>query len=119
MCVCVWVSVSTTKSFATTRALDEKERKLYAPMSDVGAVTFDKDAIYIKIKDKHVRFTKPSERQLDTNVEEEEEEEKQTKENGRSKEKTKNSAEAETKTDHKWVSSWNVEYLSSCVEKGS
>lgn len=43
------------------RALNEKERKLYAPMSDVGDVMYDKDAVYINIKDNQVNFTPTSE----------------------------------------------------------
>lgn len=33
------------------RGLNDKERLLYAPMSDVGALLFDKDAAYIDIPD--------------------------------------------------------------------
>lgn len=33
------------------RGLNEKERLLYAPMSDVGGLLYDKDAVYIEIPD--------------------------------------------------------------------
>ncbi|EEC07163.1 ribosome biogenesis protein bms1, putative [Ixodes scapularis] len=35
------------------RSLNEKERLLYAPMSGVGGVVFDKDAVYIDLKGSH------------------------------------------------------------------
>ena len=39
------------------RRLNEKEQLLYAPMTDVGAVTYDKDAMYIQIPDHQVAFS--------------------------------------------------------------
>src|SRR4051812_46008251 len=41
------------------RSLNEKERLLYAPMSNVGNVTIDQDVVYIKISDHKVNFTRP------------------------------------------------------------
>ena len=40
------------------RTLNDRERMIYAPMSDVGGILYDKDAIYIDLKDKHVVYTK-------------------------------------------------------------
>uniref|UniRef100_A0A3Q0QZU1 BMS1 ribosome biogenesis factor n=1 Tax=Amphilophus citrinellus TaxID=61819 RepID=A0A3Q0QZU1_AMPCI len=37
------------------RALNEKERLLYAPMAGVGGVVYDKDAVYIDLPASHVR----------------------------------------------------------------
>jgi len=31
------------------KTLSEKEKLMYAPMADVGAVTYDKDAVYISV----------------------------------------------------------------------
>ncbi|KAL4425893.1 hypothetical protein ABPG75_009909 [Micractinium tetrahymenae] len=39
------------------RSLNERERLLYAPMSDVGGLLFDKDAVYIDIPDWKVQYT--------------------------------------------------------------
>eukprot|EP00887_Chlorella_sp_A99_P004810 scaffold4.g4810.t1 len=39
------------------RSLNERERLLYAPMSDVGGLLFDKDAVYIDIPDWKVQFS--------------------------------------------------------------
>lgn len=39
------------------KTLNKKETKLFAPLSNVGAVSFDKDAIYIDIG--RVNYTKP------------------------------------------------------------
>ena len=36
------------------RALNEKERLLYAPMAGVGGVVYDKDAVYIDLPASHV-----------------------------------------------------------------
>lgn len=36
------------------RTLNEKERLLYAPMSGVGGVVYDKDAVYIDLPSSHV-----------------------------------------------------------------
>ena len=39
------------------RKLNEKEKRMYAPMSDVGEVMYDEDAMYIDMKAKHVHYT--------------------------------------------------------------
>lgn len=36
------------------RALNEKERLLYAPMAGVGRLVYDKDAVYIDLPASHV-----------------------------------------------------------------
>ena len=41
------------------RSLDERERLLYAPMSDVGRLLYDKDAMYVNIADHTINFTRP------------------------------------------------------------
>lgn len=41
------------------RSLNEKETLLFAPMSDVGALFYDKDAVYINIPQHHVKFSRP------------------------------------------------------------
>jgi len=41
------------------RSLDERERLLYAPMSDVGRLLYDKDVMYVNIADHTVNFTDP------------------------------------------------------------
>eukprot|EP00958_Prasinococcus_capsulatus_P016412 scaffold1809_cov386-Prasinococcus_capsulatus_cf.AAC.41 len=38
--------------------LNERDQKLYAPMSDVGALLYDKDAVYIHMDDHKIAFTK-------------------------------------------------------------
>jgi ribosome biogenesis protein BMS1 len=43
---------------AKRRTLNEKERKLYAPMSDLGDVLYDKDAVYVQINKKHINYSK-------------------------------------------------------------
>ena len=40
------------------RTLNDRERMIYAPMSDVGGILYDKDAVYITLKDGHVLYTK-------------------------------------------------------------
>lgn len=40
-----------TPSVAKKRTLSERERLLYAPMSDVGALSYDKDGMYIDVPD--------------------------------------------------------------------
>jgi ribosome biogenesis protein BMS1 len=35
------------------RSLNEKERLIYAPMSGVGGIVYDKDAIYIELGGSH------------------------------------------------------------------
>ena len=39
------------------RKLNEKEKRMYAPMSDVGEVMYDEDAMYIDMKAQHVHYT--------------------------------------------------------------
>ena len=39
------------------RGLNEKERVIYAPMSDVGGLLYDKDAMYIEIPDWKVQYS--------------------------------------------------------------
>jgi hypothetical protein len=43
------------------RSLDDRQRLLYAPMSDVGRLLYDKDAMYVNIADHTVNFTQPEE----------------------------------------------------------
>lgn len=43
---------------ASQRSLSEKQKQLYAPMSDVGDVMYDKDAVYINIKSNQVNYSK-------------------------------------------------------------
>ncbi|KAI5067058.1 hypothetical protein GOP47_0017586 [Adiantum capillus-veneris] len=43
------------------RGLREKEKLIYAPMSDVGELLYDKDAVYININDHQVQFSKADE----------------------------------------------------------
>ncbi|KAL2645256.1 hypothetical protein R1flu_012843 [Riccia fluitans] len=45
-------------SAAKKKGLREKEKLLYAPMSDVGEMLYDKDAVYININDHQVQFSK-------------------------------------------------------------
>ena len=40
------------------RKLDERSKLLYAPMSDVGGLLYDKDAVYISMDDRNVNFSK-------------------------------------------------------------
>ena len=40
------------------RKLDEKQKLIYAPMSDVGGLLYDKDAVYITVDDKQMNFSK-------------------------------------------------------------
>lgn len=44
-----------TPGAAKKRSLNERERLLYAPMSDVGGLLYDKDAVYIDIPSWKVR----------------------------------------------------------------
>lgn len=39
------------------RKLDDRERLIYAPMSGVGGVVFDKDAVYIDLQGSHSHHT--------------------------------------------------------------
>ncbi|KAF3785526.1 Ribosome biogenesis protein [Nymphaea thermarum] len=45
-------------SAAKKKGLRDREKLLYAPMSDVGDLLYDKDAIYININDHMVQFSK-------------------------------------------------------------
>lgn len=45
------------------RSLNEMERKIYAPLSGVGGVVYDKDAVYIDMGD-----TQPKQKQHDEQV---------------------------------------------------
>ena len=49
---CPPVSAQTKKKM---RSLSEKERTLYAPMADMGDMLYDKDAVYISLKDNKVQ----------------------------------------------------------------
>jgi ribosome biogenesis protein BMS1 len=40
------------------RKLDERSKLLYAPMSDVGGLLYDKDAVYISMDDRAVNFSR-------------------------------------------------------------
>lgn len=50
-------------SAAKKRGLREKEKLIYAPMSDVGELLYDKDAMYINIDDHQVQFSNPEMKQ--------------------------------------------------------
>lgn len=39
------------------RSLDQKERLIYAPMSGVGGIVYDKDAVYIELGGSHSHQT--------------------------------------------------------------
>ena len=41
------------------RSLNERERLMYAPMSNVGGLLFDKDAMYVEIPDWKVQYSAP------------------------------------------------------------
>ena len=41
-----------TPTMEKRRSLNVKERVIYAPMSGVGGIVYDKDAVYIDIQDK-------------------------------------------------------------------
>ena len=60
------------------RTLNEKERIIYAPMSDVGNIFFDKDAIYINMPSKNNKSNKKNkngeDNESDVEVQEEEDE---------------------------------------------
>ena len=61
------IVANTKENNIKKRSLNEKEKKLYAPMSDFGDVIYDEDVIYINIGDKHVNFTKPENLVLNNN----------------------------------------------------
>jgi ribosome biogenesis protein BMS1 len=63
------VVANTKENNIKRRTLNEKEKKLYAPMSDFGDVVYDEDAIYINIGDKHVNFTKKEDLLLSNSAE--------------------------------------------------
>jgi len=46
------------KTEKAKKYLNEKQKLLYAPMSDVGGIIYDKDAVYITIPEHQVAFTK-------------------------------------------------------------
>ncbi|KAJ3682923.1 hypothetical protein LUZ60_013150 [Juncus effusus] len=46
-------------SSAKKRGLRDKEKLFYAPMSGLGELLYDKDAVYININDHFVQFSKP------------------------------------------------------------
>lgn len=56
------------------RSLNEKEKLLYAPMSDVGDVLYDADATYINLHDKHIHFSRRADIVADEDAEEAERE---------------------------------------------
>lgn len=41
------------------RTLKEKDRVLYAPMADVGDISYDRDAVYITMKGRNITFSDP------------------------------------------------------------
>lgn len=45
-------------SVAKKKGLRDKEKLFYAPMSGVGELLYDKDAVYININDHFVQFSK-------------------------------------------------------------
>ena len=49
------------------RSLNDKQKMIYAPMSDVGGIMFDKDAVYINVPEKQ-SFTRPIDGEEDENV---------------------------------------------------
>jgi ribosome biogenesis protein BMS1 len=53
-------------SAAKKKGLREKEKLLYAPMSDVGDMLYDKDAVYININDHQVTYSQPEDKEGDT-----------------------------------------------------
>uniref|UniRef100_A0A6B2KX28 Bms1-type G domain-containing protein n=1 Tax=Arcella intermedia TaxID=1963864 RepID=A0A6B2KX28_9EUKA len=60
--------------------LREKDKLLYAPMSNVGELFFDRDAVYIDMDPNHVRFTDKSQIQGDVEMQPEGPGEKMVKE---------------------------------------
>ena len=48
------------------RTLNEKERLIYSPMSGVGGIVYDKDAVYIELGGSHSHVTTPA--QVNTHV---------------------------------------------------
>jgi len=47
------------------RKLDNRDKLIYAPMSDIGNITYDKDAMWIKIKHNQLNYTKEEELEKD------------------------------------------------------
>ena len=43
------------------RRLDDRSKMIYAPMSDVGGLLYDKDAVYVSLDDRKVNYTNKSE----------------------------------------------------------
>ncbi|KAK4778594.1 hypothetical protein SAY86_006122 [Trapa natans] len=54
-------------SAAKKKGLRDKEKLFYAPMSGVGELVYDKDAVYININDHFVQFTKTDEENEELN----------------------------------------------------
>lgn len=52
-------------SVKKTRSLSEKDRVIYAPMSGVGGIVYDKDAVYIDLGGSH---TMKREQQVDVSI---------------------------------------------------
>lgn len=48
----------------TKQRLSAKERLMYAPMSNVGEMLYDKDGIYIQISEHKLNFTDPSQHRM-------------------------------------------------------
>lgn len=44
--------------------IQQKERLMYAPMSNIGQMLYDKDGVYIEIADHQVHFTDPSQHRM-------------------------------------------------------
>jgi hypothetical protein len=49
----------------------QKEKKIYAPMTDIGDIIFDSDGVYIRIKDHQVNFSDPKQAVVDEEAEKE------------------------------------------------
>ncbi|KAH7296503.1 hypothetical protein KP509_26G025800 [Ceratopteris richardii] len=60
------------------RGLREKEKLIYAPMSDVGELVYDKDAVYININDHQVQFSKSDEHKEENEFEDKEKTQKES-----------------------------------------
>ena len=50
--------------------LREKDKMFYAPMSDLGDLLYDKDAVYINIDDHMVQFSKPNKEDVEVEAKE-------------------------------------------------
>lgn len=58
-------------SAAKKKGLRDKEKLIYAPMSDVGELLYDKDAVYININDHQVQFSKSEDQSVKEGAEHE------------------------------------------------